>query len=181
MRGRVAALYLMVFMGGTPLGAPLIGWIGEEFGARWTMIIGGALSAAGIAVATALYARHQQLSARGRISPAVRRMLRREGFDSEVLVGADLPTSRSPSLTTTIPASTSSAPTSCIGFGAWSSRTQAKASPAATSLRATNDANAPAEVPSRGDPRDVSQGRGHQAEQQQRDPPGHRAHGEDDR
>lgn len=89
MRGRVAALYLMVFMGGTPVGAPLIGWIGEAFGARWTMIIGGALSAAGIAVATALYARHQRLSARGRISPAVRRMLRREGFDQEVLVGAD--------------------------------------------------------------------------------------------
>src|SRR5690606_34300821 len=45
MRGRVAALYLMVFMGGTPLGAPLIGWVGEAFGARWTMILGGALSA----------------------------------------------------------------------------------------------------------------------------------------
>ena len=34
MRGRVMALYMMIFMGGTPLGAPLIGWIGEQFGAR---------------------------------------------------------------------------------------------------------------------------------------------------
>jgi len=89
MRGRVAALYLMVFMGGTPLGAPLIGWIGEAFGARWTLIVGGALSAAGIAVATALYARTHHLSARGRISPAVRRLLHRQRLDQEVLVAAD--------------------------------------------------------------------------------------------
>ena len=30
MRGRVMALYMMIFMGGTPLGSPLIGWIGEH-------------------------------------------------------------------------------------------------------------------------------------------------------
>jgi MFS family permease len=89
MRGRVAALYLMVFMGGTPLGAPLIGWVGEEFGARWTMILGGALSTAGIAFATALYARTHHLSPRGRISPAVRRILHRQGLDQEVLVRVD--------------------------------------------------------------------------------------------
>ena len=29
MRGRVMALYMAVFMGGTPLGAPIIGWIGD--------------------------------------------------------------------------------------------------------------------------------------------------------
>jgi hypothetical protein len=28
-------------MGGTPVGAPLIGWVGEEFGARWTILLGG--------------------------------------------------------------------------------------------------------------------------------------------
>ena len=42
LRGRVMALYMMIFMGGTPLGSPFIGWIGEEFGARWTLIAGGA-------------------------------------------------------------------------------------------------------------------------------------------
>ncbi|MGJ7441270.1 MFS transporter [Aquipuribacter sp. MA13-6] len=42
MRGRVMALYFAVFIGGTPLGAPLIGWVGETFGARWTIAIGGA-------------------------------------------------------------------------------------------------------------------------------------------
>ena len=46
MRGRVMALYMMIFIGGTPLGAPLIGWIGEEFGARWTLIVGGLVDGA---------------------------------------------------------------------------------------------------------------------------------------
>lgn len=55
MRGRVSSLYLMVFLGGTPLGAPFIGWIGETFGARWTLIGGGSLSLLGIGVVTALY------------------------------------------------------------------------------------------------------------------------------
>ncbi|KAA1422872.1 MFS transporter [Mumia zhuanghuii] len=55
MRGRVAALYLMVFMGGTPLGAPAIGWVGETFGARWTLILGGIVAAIGIGSATAYY------------------------------------------------------------------------------------------------------------------------------
>jgi MFS family permease len=50
-RGRVMGWYMAVFMGGTPFGAPLIGWIGEAFGARWTLIVGGALSAlAGLVV-----------------------------------------------------------------------------------------------------------------------------------
>ncbi|HSF98585.1 MAG TPA: MFS transporter [Ornithinibacter sp.] len=40
MRGRVMALYLAIFMGGTPVGAPLIGWISEVFGPRWTIGIG---------------------------------------------------------------------------------------------------------------------------------------------
>ena len=43
MRGRVMALYMAIFMGGTPIGAPLLGWIAEHFGARWTLIGGGAL------------------------------------------------------------------------------------------------------------------------------------------
>jgi MFS family permease len=50
LRGRVMALYLMVFMGGTPLGSPFIGWIGEQFGARWTLISGGGLTIAGVVV-----------------------------------------------------------------------------------------------------------------------------------
>ncbi|MGE9807817.1 MFS transporter [Janibacter sp. G1551] len=40
MRGRVMALYMAIFMGGTPIGAPLIGWIGEVAGPRWTIGVG---------------------------------------------------------------------------------------------------------------------------------------------
>ena len=41
MRGRVMALYMAIFMGTTPIGAPLIGWIGELWGPRWTILFGG--------------------------------------------------------------------------------------------------------------------------------------------
>lgn len=47
MRGRVMALYLTVFMGGTPVGAPLIGWVGEAFGPRWTLWLGGGVTELG--------------------------------------------------------------------------------------------------------------------------------------
>lgn len=37
MRGRVMALYMAVFMGGTPIGAPFVGWVANEFGPRWAI------------------------------------------------------------------------------------------------------------------------------------------------
>lgn len=61
MRGRVAALYLMIFMGGTPVGAPVIGWVGEEFGARWTLIGGGALSLVGVLIGLFWYAHRREI------------------------------------------------------------------------------------------------------------------------
>ncbi|MCW2822781.1 MAG: major facilitator superfamily 1 [Marmoricola sp.] len=57
LRGRVMALYLMVFMGGTPLGSPFIGWIGEQFGARWTLIGGGGLTIIGVLTSIAVFTR----------------------------------------------------------------------------------------------------------------------------
>jgi MFS family permease len=41
MRGRVMALYMAIFLGGTPIGSPLLGWIGDAWGPRWTIAIGG--------------------------------------------------------------------------------------------------------------------------------------------
>jgi MFS family permease len=61
MRGRVMALYIMIFLGGTPIGAPLIGWIAEVAGPRWSLITGG-IASAGAAVVAALYlARREKL------------------------------------------------------------------------------------------------------------------------
>ncbi len=57
LRGRVMALYLTVFMGGTPLGSPLIGWVGETFGARWSLVGGGLVSIAGTLLCAAIYVR----------------------------------------------------------------------------------------------------------------------------
>ncbi|WP_395400820.1 MFS transporter [Arthrobacter sp. UC242_113] len=42
-RGRVLALYLATLQGGTALGAPLMGWLGSTFGARWSVAAGGAV------------------------------------------------------------------------------------------------------------------------------------------
>jgi MFS family permease len=41
VRGRVMALYVLVFLGGTPIGAPLIGVVAEHFGPRASLTIGG--------------------------------------------------------------------------------------------------------------------------------------------
>jgi MFS family permease len=57
MRGRVVALYMMIFIGGTPLGAPLVGWIGEQYGARWTLLGGGLMTILGVSLASLLFAR----------------------------------------------------------------------------------------------------------------------------
>ncbi len=42
MRGRVLALQAMVFLGSTPIGGPIVGWVAEEFGARWSIGLGAA-------------------------------------------------------------------------------------------------------------------------------------------
>ncbi|HVK28136.1 MAG TPA: MFS transporter [Nocardioides sp.] len=51
MRGRVMAIYMTIVMGGTPIGSPFIGWIGEEYGARWTLVVGGVLVLVGVGLA----------------------------------------------------------------------------------------------------------------------------------
>lgn len=43
-RGRVMALYSLVFLGATPIGSPLIGWVGRAMGARWSILVGGIAS-----------------------------------------------------------------------------------------------------------------------------------------
>jgi MFS family permease len=45
MRGRVMALYMMVFLGGSPVGAPIAGWITDTYGVRAGLAVGGVISA----------------------------------------------------------------------------------------------------------------------------------------
>ncbi|MDE1181020.1 MFS transporter [Paraburkholderia sp.] len=48
MRGRVVAILLAIALGGTPLGAPVVGWIADRFGPRWALGVG---AASGVAAA----------------------------------------------------------------------------------------------------------------------------------
>ncbi|WP_327107110.1 MFS transporter [Nonomuraea glycinis] len=51
MRGRVMGIYMLVFTGGTPLGAPLVGWMSELGGPRTGVVLSGALVLVGTALA----------------------------------------------------------------------------------------------------------------------------------
>jgi MFS family permease len=42
MRGRIIAMFLAIALGTTPIGAPIVGWIADHFGARWALGIGAA-------------------------------------------------------------------------------------------------------------------------------------------
>jgi predicted MFS family arabinose efflux permease len=62
MRGRVMALYLMCFMGGTPVGAPIIGWAAGAFGPRWGLLGGGLICLLSALVIAAFIARRRGLT-----------------------------------------------------------------------------------------------------------------------
>ena len=56
MRGRVMSLYMVVFLGATPIGSPVVGWIAETFGARWSIGV-GSIAAVLVAIGAALWAK----------------------------------------------------------------------------------------------------------------------------
>ena len=58
MRGRVMALRVGVALGGTPIGAPIVGWVADNFGPRWSLGVGAA--AGFLAALVGLYAIMQQ-------------------------------------------------------------------------------------------------------------------------
>ncbi|HEV8278370.1 MAG TPA: MFS transporter [Streptosporangiaceae bacterium] len=65
VRGRVMGLYMLVFLGGAPLGSPLVGWAAEQFGARMSLIAGGLVSVLAAVVAAFLLARAREVPVRG--------------------------------------------------------------------------------------------------------------------
>jgi MFS family permease len=70
MRGRVMALWGLAWLGSTPIGGTIIGWVGQDAGARWSLVIGG-LSAllCGLVAFPALTRIDRRLAAR-RAQPA---------------------------------------------------------------------------------------------------------------
>ena len=75
IRGRVMGVYMLVFLGGAPIGSPLIGWVAEQFGPRMSLISGGVVSAvAAIAVGIVL-AHVTGTSVRDGLRPLQRKLL----------------------------------------------------------------------------------------------------------
>lgn len=83
MRGRVMSLYMVVFMGSNPIGAPVIGWVAEEFGARWSIGVGSIASLL-VAGAAALWAqRAWDVEVRYRLLSRPHLSVRHRGEDEE--------------------------------------------------------------------------------------------------
>ncbi|TNB74609.1 MFS transporter [Arthrobacter sp. BB-1] len=72
-RGRVLALYLAVLQGGTAVGAPLMGWIGSEFGARWAVASGGAIVLLAAVSGVVVVSRRSSLGFRDHLRTVFRR------------------------------------------------------------------------------------------------------------
>jgi MFS family permease len=61
MRGRVMALRLAVALGGTPIGAPIVGWVANRFGPRWALGVGATSGFAAALVAVYVLTRRTGL------------------------------------------------------------------------------------------------------------------------
>lgn len=61
MRGRVIAILLAAALGGTPLGAPVVGWIADHAGPRWALGVGALAGLAGAASGLLYLIRHRRI------------------------------------------------------------------------------------------------------------------------
>lgn len=64
MRGRVIAILLGLSFGGTPIGAPIVGWVADRFGPRWSLGVGGASGIGAALVGLTYLVRHRRLRLR---------------------------------------------------------------------------------------------------------------------
>lgn len=64
VRGRVMSLYMAIFMGGSVVGAPVIGWIANAIGPRWGMGIGGSAGFVAAAIAAVYFIRTRHIRLR---------------------------------------------------------------------------------------------------------------------
>lgn len=64
MRGRVMGLYILCFMGGTPVGAPIVGWVAQVFGPRWGLLGGGFICLVSTLLLGGYLARHHRVGLR---------------------------------------------------------------------------------------------------------------------
>jgi len=60
MRGRVMALRVSIALGGTPIGAPIVGWVANHFGPRWSLALGAGAAFTAALVAAYVLARRKE-------------------------------------------------------------------------------------------------------------------------
>lgn len=80
MRGRVMALYMAIFMGGTPIGAPLVGWVANAFGPRFGLGVGALSGFVAAAVGVVWLVRSQHVRLRYRMRETPHWVLRHDGM-----------------------------------------------------------------------------------------------------
>jgi MFS family permease len=82
MRGRVIAILLAIALGGTPIGAPIVGWVADTFGPRWALGAGAVsgLLAASVALVYLARRRHAEVDAGAR-EAAMRARLTQSSHD----------------------------------------------------------------------------------------------------
>jgi len=61
MRGRVMAIFLAIALGGTPIGAPFVGWVADTFGPRWSLGVGAASGILAALVCVNYLVKHRRL------------------------------------------------------------------------------------------------------------------------
>jgi MFS family permease len=70
MRGRVMALYSIVFLGSTPIGGPLSGWLSEAVDPRAALVMAGIAAIVGAVLARIAFDRVAQIPLDASPSPA---------------------------------------------------------------------------------------------------------------
>jgi MFS family permease len=88
LRGRVMAIYMAIFMGGTPVGAPIVGWVADTFGPRWALGVGAASGFAAALVGVVYLVKYRNLRLRfsawrPRLTVDAREEVREELADTE--------------------------------------------------------------------------------------------------
>jgi len=82
IRGRVMGLYMLVFIGGTPIGAPIVGAVTSHYGARTGMLLCGVIPALAAAVVAVAVARRTRQQRRERPVPASWELLESVDWES---------------------------------------------------------------------------------------------------
>jgi MFS family permease len=96
MRGRVLALYVTAIIGTTPVGGPIIGWIGEVVGPRATYVTGGLACILTVAVAWPSLSRSTEAFVSSEEEAEIERRAIREGEEVEADSASAMPVNLSP-------------------------------------------------------------------------------------